>query len=64
MTAITLESDSSHSPPLLTKSNERSSKKRPQKAENLLWRGGFSVWILAGTGEYSPVDDRRSRGQP
>jgi len=31
MAAITLESDSSHSPPILTKSNERSSKKEPQK---------------------------------
>ena len=31
MTAITLESDSSHSPPILNKSNERSSKMTPKK---------------------------------
>jgi hypothetical protein len=31
MAAITLESDSSHSPPVLDKSNERSSKKSPKK---------------------------------
>jgi hypothetical protein len=41
MAAITLESDSNHSPPVLTKSNDRSSTKHPQKANNLVEDGGL-----------------------
>lgn len=41
MTAITLESDSSHSPPVIYKSNDRSSQKSPKNQWFLLQRGGF-----------------------
>lgn len=34
MTAITLESDSSHSPPVLNQSNERSSLNSPKTQQN------------------------------
>jgi hypothetical protein len=41
MAAITLESDSNHSPPLLTKSNDRSSPNAPRKANNSVEYGGL-----------------------
>ena len=39
MTAITLESDSSHSPPAVCQCNERSSKDRPKTKRNQLIPG-------------------------
>lgn len=55
MAAITLESDSSHSPPVLDQSNERSSKKSPKKAKNLLERGDSLREFSQGLANNSPV---------
>ena len=62
MTAITLESDSSHSPPVVYVSNERSSQKS-LKNRRILWQRGFFLRVFSQLRRIIPRPKRQARAR-